>query len=311
MFSERIKSQICTSVSADSITNIDTFKTVWSGFGALHRVYFSCKTKPIVVKSICLPSEINHPRGWNSRLATARKLKSYRVEQHFYAYVSHHLNTNTAKFIGLFEEANTQYLVLSDLSINEFKSIAEHDLEAVKRILDWLAHFHVENLGNCDENLWQQGSYWHLATRPDEFNAISHQGLKLSAQSLDAALRLCPYQTIIHGDAKIANFMENEEAVVGYDFQYTGKGVGIIDVILLLSSAFNSDELFAYETELLADYKTSFLKYCQEYKIDNGDKVMTCWLHLYATAWADFARLLDGWSPGHWKLHDYTWSQVD
>jgi hypothetical protein len=27
---------------------------------------------------------------------------------------------------------------------------------------------------------------------------------------------------------------------------------------------------------------------------------------LYKYAWADFYRFLDGWSPGHWKMHDYS-----
>jgi hypothetical protein len=27
---------------------------------------------------------------------------------------------------------------------------------------------------------------------------------------------------------------------------------------------------------------------------------------LYRMAWADFHRFMKGWSPGHWKLSDYS-----
>ena len=30
------------------------------------------------------------------------------------------------------------------------------------------------------------------------------------------------------------------------------------------------------------------------------------WRPLYRVAWADFHRFMKGWSPGHWKLSDYS-----
>lgn len=30
------------------------------------------------------------------------------------------------------------------------------------------------------------------------------------------------------------------------------------------------------------------------------------WRMLYDLAWTDFHRFVKGWSPGHWKIHDYS-----
>ena len=37
-----------------------------------------------------------------------------------------------------------------------------------------------------------------------------------------------------------------------------------------------------------------------------AQKVEEDWRPLYRVAWADFHRFLKGWSPGHWKLSDYS-----
>ena len=311
MLNEQIQNKMCDVLGERHICNVESFKTVWSGFGSLQRISFGPEQKTIVVKSISIPNKINHPKGWSSDFASERKLKSYRVEQVFYRQYAAHINVNTPRYLGFIEDENTQYLLLSDLAQEGFHEIAEQSVFSVKQILVWLANFHAQNLYKCPANLWPQGSYWHLATRPNEFNAMSHIGLKESALELDIILQSCEHQTLIHGDAKIANFMQAGNSIVGYDFQYVGGGVGIIDVMLLISSAFTSEQCYKYEEELLQFYKQAFLDACERFSVATANHVIDSWLALYPVAWADFARFLDGWSPGHWKLHNYAWYQVE
>ena len=91
--------------------------------------------------------------------------------------------------------------------------------------------------------LWECGSYWHLGTRPDELAALEDGPLKTTAPLIDQALRQSQFQTIIHGDAKLANFCfarhhntANGSTVAAVDFQYVGAGCGIKDVTYFLGS---------------------------------------------------------------------------
>ena len=36
------------------------------------------------------------------------------------------------------------------------------------------------------------------------------------------------------------------------------------------------------------------------------DLVVEEWRPLYDLAWTDFHRFVKGWSPGHWKIHNYS-----
>ena len=43
----------------------------------------------------------------------------------------------------------------------------------------------------------------------------------------------------------------------------------------------------------------------------DADALEADWRALYPFAWADFFRFLQGWSPGHWKLHRYSTRLTD
>lgn len=153
-----------------------------------------------------------------------------------------------------------------------------------------------------DSLIWEEGCYWNLAVRPDEYAAMSNQDpLKTHAVALDRALNACPFKTVLHGDAKVANFCfsvddKSSTPVAAVDFQYAGFGVGIRDVVYLLGSALDEDGLVEHE-EALIDYYFELLAL---------PDVEAAWRPLYSVAVADFERFLAGWSPGHWKRNGHS-----
>ena len=40
--------------------------------------------------------------------------------------------------------------------------------------------------------------------------------------------------------------------------------------------------------------------------VQEAEGVEADWRPLYPVAWTDFFRFLQGWSPGHWKIHRYS-----
>lgn len=69
-------------------------------------------------------------------------------------------------------------------------------------------------------------------TRPDELSAMKPSHLKGAAEAIDSKLNQCKFQTIVHGDAKVANFCftPDSKSIAAVDFQYVGSGCGMKDV---------------------------------------------------------------------------------
>ncbi len=186
--------------------------------------------------------------------------------------------------------------------------------EAAEPCLAWLANFHAAFLMNDPQEtinaLWPVGTYWHLATRRDEWAAMEEGPLKEAASQIDRRLNACRFQTLVHGDAKLANFCfpHTPGPVAMVDFQYVGGGCGMKDVAYFASSFLDGSECQRQQDRLL-DYYFGQLKSAvgirQDLKINFG-KLETEWRELYRFAWADFYRFLAGWSPGHWKMHGYS-----
>ncbi len=289
----------------------EVIQLLWSGCGQISRyVLESSLFKTVIVKHINLDKSIEHPRGWNTSFSHQRKIKSYQVETNWYNEWSEFCDSNCKipKMIGSFTQENNQWIVLEDLK-EEFPLIkTQINLSEVKVCLKWLANFHVNFLNKKPNGLWEVGTYWHLATRPDELKKIEHNTLKEKAHLIDDVLNNCKYQTIVHGDAKLANFCFSEDGtkVAAVDFQYVGGGCGMKDVAYFLGSCLTNNELETYETELLNYYFDELHNAFNTTKF-SFDFVMLEkeWRQLYPLACADFMRFLLGWMPTHQKINNY------
>jgi len=133
--------------------------------------------------------------------------------------------------------------------------------------------------------------------------------LRDAAPILDSMLNNCHYKSLIHGDAKLANFCfaNDGSAVAAVDFQYVGGGCGMKDVAYLLGSCLSDREHKAYENDLL-DYYFTVLKQALTRHASTLDPAALEieWRSLLPVAQADFYRFLVGWMPTHWKINDYT-----
>ncbi len=296
---------------AKEIIDIQPVQTLWSGYGQIKRYTLNGGDyRSVIVKHIQWPDQSNHPRGWNTAISHQRKLKSYQVERAWYSnYAS--LTDEHCKVPSLIhatEQENQLLLIMEDLNESGYHLRLSPDsarLDHAKTVLNWLAHFHATFIGRSPEGLWPVGTYWHLDTRPDEWNTMQDVRLKKAATAIDQRLNQAEFQTLVHGDAKLANFCFSESGkVAAVDFQYVGKGCGMKDVAYFISSCFEEEECEKYKKVLL-DHYFERLEVALSTDIDFKN-LKNEWSNLYAFTWADFYRFLDGWSPGHWKMHDYS-----
>lgn len=285
---------------------------VWGGYGQLIRVYLSAgSVNSVVVKLVNTPKPSAHPKGWNSERSHQRKLFSYQVESYWYAhYAALHQKTNCYLPRCLFTDTNDSQhaLVLEDLSDSGFPVTKQHcSIEEAKTCIRWLAEFHVLHLHRAPKGLWATGSYWHLDTRPDELQELADMPLKMAATQIDNILSDSPFQTLIHGDAKLANFCfsESGKRVAAVDFQYVGKGCAMKDVILFISSAVKPT-LCEQDAPVLVNHYFDCLRVALQHGEFNAQEIEDHWRPLYSVAWADFQRFVKGWSPDHWKINTYT-----
>jgi aminoglycoside phosphotransferase (APT) family kinase protein len=141
-----------------------------------------------------------------------------------------------------------------------------------------------------------------LETRPDELARCNDPQLAAASVWLDARLRAASYQTLVHGDAKVENFCFTSDLarVAAVDFQYAGAGCGIQDVAYFFSSCL-SDQLCETRGPELLDFYFEVLGQALARHQPNIDAraLEAEWRELYPVAWADFARFLSGWAPGH------------
>lgn len=176
----------------------------------------------------------------------------------------------------------------------------------IRACLSWLAHFHGLFMEVAPEGLWPVGTYWHLETRPDELEVMDDAKLKAAAGDIDRILNKCCFKTIVHGDAKLANFCfsKSGQDVAAVDFQYVGGGCGMKDVVYFLGSCMEEKEC-EKRVPILLDYYFAELKRSVKKGVDFVSLEKE-WREMFAFAWTDFHRFLLGWMPGHWKINRYS-----
>ena len=258
-----------------------------------------------------MPDEIAHPRGWNTQTSHQRKISSYDNEERFYAQYAHQSDDYCyiPKHLGSLSNSSTKPLILEDLDTLGFNQrYNEAELTQVRLGIRWLAYFHACYIDIPVDDLWPIGTYWHLATRQDEWHNMVDGELKQAANRIDTQLNHAKYQTLVHGDAKLANFCwhHQKQDLAAIDFQYVGKGIGVKDLMYFLGSCLTSDELVDCADELLDEYFKLLHQALSHYQKDiDGQAIEQEWRSLYSLAWADFHRFLLGWHPEHFKINQY------
>ena len=280
---------------ATKLLNTELIQQLWSGYGDLLRL--SLDNGSVIVKFIQTNQQQNHPRSWNTKIGHTRKIKSYQVENQWYKNFGKEIpGARFPHCIGSGEIQAGQYLVLEDLKEQGFRPASSIGWKQVERCLQWLAQFHKHYLRQPPKDLWPNGTYWHLETRPEELEAMEDLELKQAAAQIDEKLNAAKFKTIIHGDAKLANFLFSKDDCAAVDFQYVGGGIGMKDLAYFMSSIYEESELQANEQKCLDTYFEALA-------LPDVEKE---WRDLYVFAWADFYRFLQGWAPGHRKLNLYS-----
>ena len=317
---------------ASCVKKTEVIQSLWSGYGEIARfqVDNGC-SDTVVIKHVKLLDQTqmakpSHPRGWNTDLSHNRKIKSYEVESHWYETFSGQCDDacRVPRCYGVSAVENEFLIVLEDLDRSGFSvRKTKAAITDMQLCLNWLAHFHAtfltssvtnnaalkNTLTKHEKGLWSVGCYWHLDTRPDELAALQDKPLKYYAQKIDELLKACPYQTLVHGDAKLANFCfaDNGKQVAAVDFQYVGVGIGMKDVAYFIGSCLDGRECEQYAESLLDDYFQYLHKAMKQNKCSiDSTSVEAAWRPLFSVAWADFHRFLKGWSTEHWKIHGFS-----
>jgi hypothetical protein len=290
--------------------------SLWSGYGTITRRTYHAKDpsqtrnriKTTILKQVSAPT----PPSFNE--SHVRKMLSYNIERYFYQHLSSRISPRDAHLAHVhnctvdaieMEDLNTSYPVSAGGSL---------DVSRAKVVLRWLANFHAalwdaecptvgppsrDSLSDIvsREGIWEEGSYWYLRTRKDEFEDLSEEWKGL-AVDVDVRIRAIPREltTVVHGDCKAANivFSASEEECALYDLQYVGRSPGVRDVVYFFISSVRG--LDRHEEELLRFY----YKQLSEALIRCGSGVgeRYTWevmLEHYELCMLDYYRFMLGW----------------
>jgi hypothetical protein len=305
---------------AQRVELMGRLQSLWGGYGELHRAQLTgTRLDNVIVKSVTPPAERELARDPEKLRSHRRKLRSYGVELAFYRDFSTRCDSACRVPELIYGEAREDrfLFVLEDLDQVGFSARRTHcTQQEISACLEWLAAFHARFLGVEPAGLWKVGSYWHLATRPDELARLNAGEVRRAAASIDQRLSAAQFRTLIHGDAKLENFCFSltGQGVAAVDFQYVGAGVGVKDVAYFLSSCLSPAECHAHASSHLDVYfhaLRSALASQNRLRASEGEALEREWRALFPWAWADFHRFLLGWAPEYAASDSYGKAQFE
>ena len=289
---------IATALGARSARHRARIQSLWSGYGELFRIELDGGSHRTAVVKWARP-----PAGAASDVSTTRKLRSFEVEAAFYRTVAPRCDHSCRVAAVLTSRASERewVLVLEDLDAAGYDLRADEASHAqLDATLAWLASFHARFLGERDAQLGT-GTYWHLETRRTELPAITDAELQAAAPALARRLAGAEYQTLLHGDAKDANFcFARDGRVAAVDFQYAGRGCGIVDVAYLLYGRGDEPADGIDRVQLDAYFRHLRAELARQPAVDVV-ALEAEWRVLYPVARLDFCRFLAGWRPSLWQ----------
>ena len=239
---------------------------LWAGMGSIVELAAD-RCDPIIVKRI-------RP-GACASLGDQRKKASYEVEANFYspggaADALAAFGARAPRALRVERDRAGVTICMTKLPGAMASRVGDAEARAA---LAWLARLHGRYFGRARARaaaaalgLQPRGTYWYLATRPDEHAAMSDRGwegrLKRAARAIDARLAAEPLAGVVHGDAKAANLAlgrgaDGALAAAFCDFQYTGAAAVACDLAYFLCCAADDAAACAggaAERALLAGY---------------------------------------------------------
>ncbi len=268
---------------ASAIVGSQRVASLWGGYGQLVRIRLTGASAPVEPPAAGASRSVSH----------RRKVDSYDVESAFYrSYAARSgEHPRVARHLGQRMGGGQWLILLEDLDAAGFpRRIRDPRGAELEACVGWLAAFHARFFGEAPRGVWSEGTYWHLDTRREELAAIAGTELHRRAPELDRRLREARFRTLVHGDAKPANFCFSEDGrrVAAVDFQYVGGGVGVRDVAYLLDGGSRTAE--ARSLDLYFDRLRDALP-----RSVDGGAVEAEWRDLYPVAALDFRRFLAGW----------------
>jgi hypothetical protein len=294
---------IATALAARAAHRADHIQSLWSGYGELFRVALDGARASTAIVKWARPPASAQPDASHQR-----KCRSYDVELAFYRNIAPRCDA-TCRVPELYaargdSEVREWVLVLEDLDAAGYPARTdEASPDELERVLAWLASFHARFVGERFDLVWPRGTYWQLDTRRDELPRIADRALRDVAEDVAHQLASARYQTLLHGDAKDANFCfaRDRSRVAAVDFQYTGHGCGIVDVAYLLHGRGDEPADGVDRPRLDVYFECLRAALAPRWSASDIAALEREWRALYPVARLDFCRFLAGWRPAMWQ----------